>query len=886
MTLTREVVRAVERSAAPAAVGTTLQRLIERHPSLTARLDDSAFSQALIAVTGASRSLSHLCLADEAALAVLVDLDMRRPVDNTSPGALVRWKQHELLRIAARDLTGRDDLEAVGRGLSMLAEDVLAGAWHLSGSDTEGVAIVAMGKLGGSELNYASDVDVLFVGEGHVLPLLDIARRCFRVDVGLRPEGKDGPLVRTLDSYLTYWDRWAEVWEFQALLKARPVAGDPGPGAAFAAAAAQRVWQRPFGAEQLRAIRRMKARAEGEIERRGLSDRELKRGRGGIRDIEFAIQLLQLVHGRQDPSLRSPTTLAALAELAGAGYVDADDARHLADAYRFLRTVEHRVQLVDEAQVHSLPNDPPALDRLARVLSYRDDPDRTAVSAFLGDLQRHQSRARSIHERLFFRPLLELFAGQQVGFTPDAAVTRLAAFGFTDAQRTRQALQELTRGLTRTSRMMQQLLPLLLGWLSESPDPDGGLLRLRTLIDSPHRSDVLAPAFRDSPRSARRICLLLGTSPLIASGLERHPELMAEVAALPEDGGDLSAGQRTRLGATLGWREGKDARKVALRRFKEAEEVRIAAADVLGGFGDRDVESVADRLTGLAESVLSAALETIDAPIPMAVVAMGRFGGGELSYASDLDVLLVHDAQAPWDLQRADGAAEELLAMVKGATPAERLYLLDADLRPEGRQGPLARSIGGYQSYYERWAQTWERQALLRARPIAGDAGVARRFMEVARSFVAQPLADGEEREIRRMKARIERERIPARDDPAFHLKLGRGALADIEWTAQLLQLRHGVQMPGTIGALNALVDHGRLDPTDRDMLVEAYRHCERTRNRLYLVRGVPGDALPTRPDQLAFLARSLGYTAAELRDQHRRVTRRAREVMTRLFWH
>jgi glutamate-ammonia-ligase adenylyltransferase len=873
-----EVTQATERSAAPERVHTALARLADTDPGAIDRLGaDAGLRSALVAVLAASRSLTHFCLTDREALEVLAHLD-RRPGERDD---LPRWKNLEYLRLAARDLTGTDDLAAVGRHLARLADDVVQGAWTLAGEPAAGVAVIAMGKLGGRELNYASDVDIVFVGDGDVRGLLEATRSCFRVDVDLRPEGRQGPLVRTLDSYAAYWARWAQPWEFQALLKARPVIGPPDLGRAFAEAASAQVWDRPFGADELRQIRHLKARAEGEINRRGLAEREIKRGRGGIRDIEFSVQILQLVHGRHDAGLRSPTTLDALAELGRAGYVDRADAARLAGAYRFLRTVEHRLQLVDGAQVHALPTDVAALDRLARVLGHRDGPDATASSIFLAELRGHQTAARAIHEQLFFRPLLELFAGLPVGLSPEAAKTRLEAFGFADAERTRQALQELTRGLTRSSRLMHQMLPLLLGWLSDAPDPDGGLLSLRTLVDDPHRADLLVSRFRDSPETARRICVLLGTSRLIATGLHHHPDLIDDLASDPSEG--LS--DRLKVNSALDWRPGPTERTGALRRFKEAEELRIAAADVLDLFGPDAVEVVGSRLSNLAEAVLRAALETVASPVPLAVIAMGRLGGGELSYASDLDVLVVYDGTTPADAAMAETAAEELMRVVKGSTPAERVYLLDADLRPEGRQGPLARSVSGYATYYGRWAATWERQALLRARPVAGDAEVGRRFMEAADEFVWQPWTDEHDREVRRLKARMERERIPARDDPDFHLKLGRGSLSDVEWTVQLLQLRHGIASTGTMAGLQALLAAGLVDPADAAALTDAYRFCERTRNRLYLVRGVPGDALPSRADHLAFLARSLGFSSADLRGAYRRVTRRARGVAERLFY-
>ncbi|MGI9033887.1 MAG: bifunctional [glutamine synthetase] adenylyltransferase/[glutamine synthetase]-adenylyl-L-tyrosine phosphorylase, partial [Acidimicrobiales bacterium] len=450
---------AIGRSADPGAVAVAVQRLIERDPLVGTRLEDQPhLREALVAVLGASRSLAELCLAEPAAVEVLADLDVRLPPPvGATTHDLRGWKRLELLRLAARDLVGIDDLPTVGRGLARMADEVLEQACGLVG--TSGLAVVGMGKLGGAELNYSSDIDVMFVadspaaGERDAREVLEVARTCFRVDVDLRPEGRDGPLVRSLASYEAYWGRWAHTWEFQALLKARPVAGDPGLGAAFSARAAEHLWNRPFTSDDLRAVRTMKARAEGELARKRLADREVKRGRGGIRDIEFAVQLLQLVHGGQDPALRSPTTLDALAELGHGGYVEVGAARALDHAYRLLRTVEHRLQLLHEQQVHVLPNDTAALDRLARVMGYRDNVDGTAGELLVHYLHRQQAAVRSIHEHLFFRPLLDAllaglrspnaegFRGAVGGKSPPTAPTppdttveeRLAAFGLPDA---------------------------------------------------------------------------------------------------------------------------------------------------------------------------------------------------------------------------------------------------------------------------------------------------------------------------------------------------------------------------------------------------------------------------------------------------------------------
>jgi [glutamine synthetase] adenylyltransferase / [glutamine synthetase]-adenylyl-L-tyrosine phosphorylase len=872
----------VEHSADPGAVRATLARA---DGGLTERLAaDPALAEAFVAVTAASRSATRLLEADPVAVEVLADLDAPVPGDTADVDALVRWKRRSQLRITARDLLGRDELEATIRALADLAGDVLGGAVRLAGVD--GMAVVGMGKLGGRELNYASDVDVMFV-EGDARSaraVLDIARRCYRLDANLRPEGRDGALTRSIDSYVTYWKRWAQPWEFQALLKAVPVAGDPEVGREWASAASFALWGRRLTSDDLRSLRALKARAETEVTSRGLADREIKRAPGGIRDIEFAVQTLQLVHGQSDPELRSPTTLVALAEMDAAGYVAADDAAGLAGAYRLLRRVEHALQIEDERQTHTLPADRDQRRRIARVLGYRGSPDAGPTEAFDRDLARHRNLVRTIHERLYFRPLLDALAGAGP-MSEEAAAEALASFGFADAERTRAAVRELTRGLTRSSRMMRQLMPLVLDWLSTSPDPDLGLLGLRKLASGEQRALELAHAFRESPEVARRLCSLLGTSGLLGDVLVANPDLiprLADPARLRTRGREVLADSAR---STLAWRDALDDRQRALRRWRNRHLVGIAARDV---FDQADVAAVGVDLTALAEATVGAALEQLDPQVPFAVVAMGRFAGGDLSYASDLDVLFVHEGSTPDEHEEGLRLAADVVRFVAGATPAQRIYPIDANLRPEGRQGPLSRSLEGYEAYLDRWAQTWERQALTRARPVAGDAELGARFGAMLAGAVwDRPFTGEQERDIRRMKARIERERIPPGEDPEFHLKLGRGSLSDVEWTVQLLQLRTGIRSPSTMGALDALTEAGAVSAEDGDVLRAAYRFCERTRNRWWLVGSAPAaaDALPQRSSDLAHLARSLDTTAATLRDGYRRVTRQARRVVERLFY-
>jgi len=880
----------VDHSAAPSLVRAALQRITSTQPTTIRWFEERPrFREALIAVTGASRSLTRLLEREPAALELLCELDARPDLPlSAGAEAVVAWKELELLRIAARDLIGLDPLEVVGANLSRLADDVFAAAAQLVGAHS--IAVIGMGKYGGNELNYSSDVDIMVVGDDapetmtrQAKDVIALARRCFRVDLNLRPEGRDGPLVRTLESYEAYWDRWAKAWEFQALLKERPTAGSTGLGNRFHDTAQRWLWSHPFDAEALRELREMKARAEQQVARRGVADRELKLSPGGIRDIEFSAQLLQLVHGQHDTDLRSPTTLITLNELSAAGYIDPSDGEVLADAYRFLRTVEHRVQLVDEQQTHTVPDTSEALDQLARVLGYRDTPEATAAEELGRELRRQKVGVRNVHERIYFRPLLEVFSEAEAALSPDAAADRLRAFGFTDAKRTQAAVRELTRGLNRSSRLMQQLLPLLLDWLSAAPDPDLGLLMLRNALTGPQRITQLVEVFRDLPDAARQLCIVFGTSRLLGDTLVHNPDLV-ERLPYPEL---LETRPRAELVqsacAAIEWREDDRSRREGLRRWKARHELGVAVRDV---FGWSDVERVGEDLTHLAEASIEAALASIEPGVPFGVLALGRFGGAEMSFASDLDVIFVYDGSGAAAAAEANRVATALMRFLGGATPSDRIYPMDADLRPEGKQGAMARSLSGFEKYWKDYALVWERQAMTRARHAAGDEAVTGSLLDLLEPFVWDGgVTDSDVREMRRLKARVEQERIPAGEDPSFHLKLGRGSLSDIEWTVQLLQLTHGVRTTGTVAGLDALTRAGHLAGDDTEILRDAYRFCELTRNRWYLVNSGPADSLPTQPERLLWLARSLDSSPTALREQYRRVTRRARRVVERVFY-
>jgi len=863
--------------------------------------------------------------------------------------------RRRLLHLAARDLAGAEDLAAVAAELSDLAAAALEAALAIArselppGSAPGRLAVIAMGKCGARELNYASDVDVIFVGgvggdatgggaggvggdatgggAGGEAAALRTATRLatrviricsdpatedalFPVDPNLRPEGRDGPLVRTLASHRAYYERWAKTWEFQALLKARPVAGDDDLGAQYLAAIQPLVWQSAQRENFVADVQAMRRRVLGSLpaDRAG---REIKLGPGGLRDIEFAVQLLQLVHGRTDETLRAAATLDALDALAKGGYVGRGDAASLADAYRFLRTVEHLLQLRHLRRTHMLPEDPAVLRQVGRALRAMHP----AVTPQHGDpaedlmvqWRRHASQARRLHEKLFYRPLLEAVArlpGEAVRLTQAAAQERLEALGYADPAGALRHIEFLTAGVSRRAAIQRTLLPVMLGWFADAARPDAGLLAFRQVSEALGESSWYLRLLRDDTRVAQRMARILASSRYATGLLLRAPDAVAMLAddsqlaprpaeALYPDAAAAVRRHRTAPAAV--------AAVLALRR---RELLRTAAADLLGMSG---IEPTGEALTSVAAVTVAAALnaatrkvEQKSGPLPtrISVIAMGRLAGHEMGYASDADVMFVHEPRDGADEEAATRAAhavaEELRALLARPGPDPALPI-DAGLRPEGRQGPLVRTLASYRAYYERWSSPWEAQALLRAEPVAGDEALGAAFMDLADElrYPAGGMGEAGVREIRRIKARMESERMPRGIDPALHLKLGPGGLSDVEWVAQLLQLRNahavaGLRTTRTLAALRAARDEGLLAASDAEALATAWRLAARIRNAVMLVRGRPSDSVPTSQPELGAVARLLGYApdmSQDLVQDYRRAARHARAVMERVFY-
>jgi glutamate-ammonia-ligase adenylyltransferase len=879
--------------------------------------------------------------------------------------------RRSLLHLAARDLTGADPQDCVTAELAALACAALEAALAVARSGLAPdaapcrLAVIAMGKCGGWELNYASDVDVIFVAEpvagteesAALRTATQLAtgliRVCskstpegalFPVDANLRPEGRDGPLVRTLASHRAYYERWAKTWEFQALLKARHAAGDAGTARSYLAALTPMVWQAAQREDFVADVRAMRRRVIGSLppDRAG---RELKLGPGGLRDIEFAVQLLQLVHGRSDETLRVPGTLDALGALARGGYVGRADAVDLAGAYRFLRAVEHLLQLRQLRRTHTLPEDPVVLRAVGRALrsmqleagparrqpgqpaaradgtrahGTRTDGTRangTRTEAVLADpaaelldqWRLYAGQARRLHEKLFYRPLLDAVArlpGEAARLTPEAARERLEALGYVDPAGALRHIEALTSGVSRTAAIQRTLLPVLLGWFADAPEPDAGLLAFRQVSDALGRSPWYLRLLRDNTAVAQRMARLLASSRYATWLLLRAPEAVAMLG----DEAELAARPAAALlneAAAAASRHSVPAEAVeAVLALRRRELLRTAAADVLGLTGLRQTGEALTTVTrvtvatALQVAIRKAEQGTGPLPTRISVVAMGRLGGHEMGYASDADVLFVHDPLPGADEETATRAAhavaEELRGLLARPGPDPALPV-DAALRPEGRQGPLVRTLASYRAYYERWSAPWEAQALLRAEPIAGDQELGRAFIALADEFryPSGGITETAVREIRRIKARMEAERMPRAAEPALHLKLGPGGLTDVEWVAQLLQLRHAhavaeLRTTRTLAALEAARDAGLIAAADAEALTAAWLLAARIRNAVMLVRGRATDTVPTSPRDLPAVAWLLGYGADAQQDlvqDYRRTGRRARAVMDRLFY-
>ncbi|MDQ4489721.1 bifunctional [glutamine synthetase] adenylyltransferase/[glutamine synthetase]-adenylyl-L-tyrosine phosphorylase [Sinomonas sp. ASV486] len=963
-----------------------LVRLIERRPDIRQLVEAGiGRSEPLFRLLGASEALGEFLIrhpehtdvfkthlsaepvgADPALLresllrSVGADPGSSRPVaSSTGPQAYaalrIAYRRH-LCELALRDLgaaSPTDFLPAAAAELSDLAGAALEAALAVSRAEAEAsfgreevaavaLAVIGMGKCGARELNYISDVDVVYVIEAEGSPdgagsigsaSVDATRAAtigtalasglaravwspgrepalWQVDANLRPEGRDGPLVRTLDSHLAYYARWAESWEFQALLKARCIAGDRDLGSRYEAAVSPLVWASAGRDGFVESVQAMRRRVTDNIPA-AEADRQIKLGAGGLRDVEFTVQLLQLVHGRADESLRVRDTTSAIAALAAGGYIGRAAAVEFDSSYRYLRLLEHRVQLTKLRRTHLMPTSDDALRALARSVQGVLETGRPSPEQLLDAWHRTKRRVRELHERIFYRPLLNTVANlspDEARLTPEAAQARLAALGYRDPVGAMRHIEALTAGVSRRAALQRQLLPVLLGWIAEGADPDGGLLAFRRVSEALGTTHWYLGLLRDSAAAAERLSHVLADSRLIADLLEVSPESVKWLGSDADLEPLTLESQWQEIKSKLSRHTEREAAMRLVRLIRRREILRIALADSSGVI---DPDAVGRALSDADQAAVLGALRIAEAAAEEAdgallthvlVVAMGRQGGREIGYGSDADVIYVH---RPLPGAEPEAAQRQALSIVgtlsalltqplKPPVLAERVLALDADLRPEGKNGALVRSIDSFAEYYRRWALVWEAQALLRARPMAGDDGLAHDFMALVDTVrYPEDLSAADIREIRRIKARVESERLPRGADPSRHVKLGRGGLSDVEWLVQLLQLQHGARHPelrstGTMEALSAASTLGLIPADEAELLAEAWRLASRIRSANVAWSGRASDLLPSSRRDLEAVARWCGYPqdqASALEQHYLNVTRRARQVFERRFY-
>ena len=864
--------------------------------------------------------------------------------------------RNQLAAIIAQDAVADDPTSiqpTISRELSDLADAALEGALAIARHETEGsehvrFTIIGMGKLGAQELNYVSDVDLIYVVEpadkdvdhqtlirvgtkmGTMLQrvcqsaIMGVAEQpLWQIDGGLRPEGKDGALVRVLSSHKNYYEQWAENWEFQA----RPVAGDPDLGQAYMDMTRPFVWSASKRKNFVYDCQKMRKRVEDLIPA-PLKDREIKLGRGGLRDVEFTVQMLQLVHGRTDESLRTSNTLDSLQRLSEGGYVSRKQAVRMSQDYRFERVMEHRQQIWSLKRTHLFPdlgrasvgglekkrdidvdelNQNQELRRLARAFGLHPEE---LVDKY-DDTRRE---VRHLHLDIYYRPMLPVNAqmeNDQIVLSVEAAQERFESIGFGDPDAAIRHVQALTAGVGRAAKINRIILPAVLQWLGEGQNPDMGLLNWRKLEENFGTESGYLGFLRDSTSAAQRLCHILSNSRFLGDALNKSVESISWLG----DDDNLQARTREALDVQTGSaleRFGSNINEFAtsMRAMRRHEIERIGLSWMSGVISDSDsLKAMTDVYDAIIDASLTWAVRhqiaefgVETAPAGITVIAMGRYGGREVNFSSDADAILIYRPADDADDGQANAFAkkvvEDLRNILQGPTTLEPKIELDLDLRPEGKNGPLVRSYASCEEYYESWASTWERQALLRARYAAGDAELARDFLINIADPLRYPtteLTEAELQNIRKLKARMEAERLPRGVRRERHLKLGKGGLSDVEWTVQLMQLQHAgdikdLRVNGTLEALDVLEAKKLISAIDAIQLRKAWTLCTAARNGSYLWSGRANqaDILPDDIYSLGGIAVCLGYGAH--RGQHFEndllaVMRKCRDVCQRLFY-
>jgi len=804
--------------------------------------------------------------------------------------ALREVRRREMLRITARDLAGRAPLEETVAELSALADFCLRrglavcleeqAARH--GAPATGFAVFAMGKLGGQELNYSSDIDLLFAygEEGNVGPLsyhdffTRVANRLlqgfrgeagaealFRVDLRLRPENKAGPIVRSLESYENYYAAFGETWERMALQKCRLAAGDPELGYEFIQRLQPFCFPRYLPPQALDEIFRIKSRIEEEILKEGGLDRHVKLGRGGIREIEFSVQALQLIHGARHAFSQESGTLKSIQALRRLDLVGATEALALTRAYIFFRRVEHRLQMREDRQTHTVPESKTEQAVLAEGLGY------SSLAAFEREWEGHRAFVRKFFQSIV-RPNVPgngIEAEEDPwDTTPERRSRMTREAGFADPARAEQTLLLLASGpeyahvSPRTRNFFGRIRARILRLAPALARPNHALTQFARFIESYGSRSALYEVLASNPNVVEMLFQLFDHSQFLTDVVIRQPAILESIAY---EGLLTFRRDRAAMETALA-REAEDGGAAGLRRFQRSELVRIELRDILGVADS--LEETFEQLTLLADACVTRALqfawEAHEKPAaPMAVIALGKYGGRDLSYGADLDVIFVGGTPP---------LAAKLIALLGRDSDDEALFKVDARLRPDGEDGPLTPTLETYARYYRTRAQFWERQSLTRARPVAGDVKLGAAFLRlVEETIYARPASDGDLGELIAMRERIAKERGDP-SDPARDFKTGEGGMVDAEFLAQALQLRHGfrhaaLRRASTLEVFRAMPEIAAWRKEDAEQIADDYLWLRAMESAARRFHNAPIQQLPKERETWAPLARHLGLRDA-----------------------
>ena len=951
--------------------------------------------RALITIFGASRFLSTflVTIADESLVFLSDPLVLSHPTDKRQLDErlaalvgdhpedheffrLLRLnRKKEMLRIGLRDLLGRADLRETVEDLSHLAEVSLQRAYEWADAGLTkrygrpimenpdgtmapaGFAVIAMGKLGGRELNFSSDVDLMYVytadgetegivtSDGHRTNritnhqyFIKLAEKLsaainektedgfvFRVDMRLRPEGQRGPLAQSLGGYEIYYESWGQTWERSALLKARPVAGDEAVGREFMDRIAPFVYRKYLDYSAIAEIRDMKQKINRDVEQKGRTHRDVKLGYGGIREIEFVIQALQLIYSGRDRTLREKNALKALHVLAQKGLITDQEHDVLSKAYIFLRTVEHRIQILDDLQTQTLPGDEPELRTLARRTGYFD-PHGGEAEELLHNYADHTKKVRGIYDDLF------AFTGEEGAVkssardysalldpeTPEQeAVSLLGKLGFKDPGKAFRDLLLLREGTAfvhqtpRSRKLFNEIFPALFQEIISSPDPDMALNQLESFLAAQGSWEAFQALMKIGPSAGKVLIAIFANSEYLSRLLVSRPILLQNLIEFRKSSGTgTSASFAKELGEALERSPDLAANLDALRRFKHLEEIRIGMADLLSNM---PLAAVSRDLSKLAEVCLDAALALAanetgkrynmqGSTAGLAVIGVGKLGGRELSYGSDLDILFVFTelraASPPAGLtvfEYFSKVAEKTISYLSTLTREGFVFRVDTRLRPTGSKGPLVQSVDAFKNYYSSQAETWELQALLRARCVAGDRALGAIFCRLIQALIYRDVDRATlAKDITSMRKRMENE-VGRESEASYNIKQGAGGLVDIDFLVQYLQLLCGkqhqrVRIPGTYNALRALKREGLLDEDAYATLVRAYLFMRRLENRLRIVSNQATSELSRDPAKLLPLALRMEYpdegvsAGQKLLDDYNLMSRQVRHLFDKLL--